>query len=115
MTLPIPSSSSINFAKLCGMFGSAHAGERAAAAAKADQLVRSLGLTWFDVLVPKQNELAGAAIALKLALLRDNLELLTDWERRFVFSLSKFRRLSDKQRKVLDQLVAKVSEERCAA
>ena len=37
-------------AKLCGMFGSDHAGERAAAAAKADALLRSHGLTWFDVL-----------------------------------------------------------------
>lgn len=39
-------------AKLCGMFGSAHAGERAAAAAKAHDLIRSLRLTWFDVIAP---------------------------------------------------------------
>ena len=109
MTLPISKLELERLAKLCGMFGSAHAGERAAAAAKADQLVRALGLTWFDVLVPKQNQLVGAALAMKLALLRDNLERLTDWERGFVASLSKFRRLSDKQRKVLDRLVAKVS------
>jgi hypothetical protein len=38
-------------AKLLGMCGSAHAGERAAAAAKADQLVRSLNLTWRDVIM----------------------------------------------------------------
>jgi hypothetical protein len=40
-------------AKLCGMFGSTFAGERAAAAARADSLVRSLGLTWFDVIAPR--------------------------------------------------------------
>jgi hypothetical protein len=49
VTLPIPKLELDRLAKLCGMFGSAHAGERAAAAAKADQLVRNLGLTWFDV------------------------------------------------------------------
>jgi hypothetical protein len=38
-------------AKLCGMFGSDHDGERAAAAAKADQLVRERGLRWHDVIV----------------------------------------------------------------
>jgi hypothetical protein len=38
-------------AKLCGMFGSDHDGERATAASKADEFVRSLGLTWRDVIV----------------------------------------------------------------
>ena len=37
--------------KLLGMCGSSHSGERAAAALKADTLVRSLGLTWRDVIV----------------------------------------------------------------
>jgi hypothetical protein len=35
--------------KLLGLLGSAHAGERAAAGLKADQFVRSLGLTWPDI------------------------------------------------------------------
>lgn len=38
--------------KLCGMLGSEHDGERAAAAAKADAFVRSLGLSWGDVIGP---------------------------------------------------------------
>ena len=38
--------------KLCGMLGSEHDGERAAAAAKADELVRAAGLTWADVIAP---------------------------------------------------------------
>jgi hypothetical protein len=38
--------------KLCGMLGSEHDGERAAAGLKADQLVRQLGLTWADVIAP---------------------------------------------------------------
>lgn len=37
--------------KLLGMCGSSHAGERASAALKADTLVRSLGLTWRDVIM----------------------------------------------------------------
>jgi hypothetical protein len=39
-------------AKILGMLGSDHDGERAAAAAKADQLIRGLGLTWRDVIAP---------------------------------------------------------------
>ena len=37
-------------AKVCGMLGSDHPGERANAALAADKLVRSLGLTWRDVI-----------------------------------------------------------------
>jgi len=37
--------------KLLGVCGSSHPGERAAAALKADTLVRSLGLTWRDVII----------------------------------------------------------------
>lgn len=38
--------------KICALFGSEHAGERAAAAAKANDIVRAAGLTWDRVLVP---------------------------------------------------------------
>jgi hypothetical protein len=37
-------------AKICGMFGSVHEGERAAAAALADRMVSELGLRWADVI-----------------------------------------------------------------
>lgn len=37
-------------AKVLGMLGSEHAGERAAAAAKADAMVKEAGLTWAQVL-----------------------------------------------------------------
>jgi hypothetical protein len=39
-------------AKLLGMLGSVHAGERAVAGLKAHELVRAHGLTWHDVLRP---------------------------------------------------------------
>jgi hypothetical protein len=38
-------------AKILGMLGSQHPGERAAAAAKASAIVRAAGLTWRDVVV----------------------------------------------------------------
>jgi hypothetical protein len=38
-------------AKILGLLGSSHAGERASAAAKADALVRGAGLTWRDVVM----------------------------------------------------------------
>ena len=36
-------------AKLCGMLGSAHDGERAAAAMKATAMLQSLGMTWREL------------------------------------------------------------------
>jgi hypothetical protein len=39
-------------AKVCGMFGSDHAGERAAAAARAHALVREHGLSWPQLFEP---------------------------------------------------------------
>jgi hypothetical protein len=51
-----PSSAATTLAKLRGMLGSDHAGERAAAALKADQLVCAQGLTWRDIAAaPKQS------------------------------------------------------------
>lgn len=39
-------------AKILGMLGSDHAGERATAAAKAHAIVHSAGLTWRDLVMP---------------------------------------------------------------
>ena len=41
-------------AKVCGLFGSDHAGERASAAQRADRMVRRAGLTWEQILEPAQ-------------------------------------------------------------
>jgi hypothetical protein len=102
--------------KICGVFGSDHGGERAAAAAMADKLVRDLGLTWPDVInlkpnqpmLPDTRKAAPSGIRSDLALLRANLDLLNPWERGFVFNLGRFRRLSPKQRAVVDRLILKV-------
>ena len=48
--------------KLCGMFSSLHDGERATAAAKAD-LVRAHGITWRELLVPRETPRSRALAA----------------------------------------------------
>jgi hypothetical protein len=50
MTAVLDRKAADRLAKLCGMFGSAHEGERAAAAQLADRMLRELGLTWPDVI-----------------------------------------------------------------
>jgi hypothetical protein len=55
ITTTLESSTAITLIKLCGLLGSDHAGERAAAALKADKLVRASGATWADVIRVPQN------------------------------------------------------------
>ena len=56
LSATLPSSTATTLVKLLGMLGSDHAGERAAAALKADQLVRANGLTWPDLIrVPQHS------------------------------------------------------------
>jgi hypothetical protein len=83
--------------KICGVFGSDHDGERAAAAAMADKIVRDLGLTWADIIQSKQNLLPGPELESQLALIGSNVHMLNDWERRFVQSLHRFPRFSPRQ------------------
>jgi hypothetical protein len=92
------------------MFGSDHAGERAAAAAKADELVRRLGLTWTEVLTSEPRSLAApaASAAQKLAFVRRHLHALNDWEIGFIRDLAHYRRLTPKQVNIVDQLVDKI-------
>jgi hypothetical protein len=102
--------------KVLGLLGSTHAGERAAAGLKATELLRSVNLTWADIINPKPIPTAlmrtfaptPSTISADLGFLHANLDLLTDSERKFVFSLGRFRRLSPKQCAVVDQIVSKV-------
>ena len=55
-------------AKLCGLFSSAHEGERASAAAQADALLRNAGMTWSDVIAPRWREPKTMAAAIALCL-----------------------------------------------
>jgi len=111
-------------AKLCGIFGSHHAGERAAAAAKADELVRSHRLTWFDLLLPQPIVVKPKKAAkwrkprttkAKLAALRESQTdypgALNEWEREFVISVSRYAdSLSEKQERLVDKLIDKLRD-----
>src|ERR1051325_7201662 len=94
--------------KLCAMFGSDHTGERANAAAAADRLVRKAGLLWPAVIVralpPPDADNDDDLIEFVLHP-RDR---LNEWELAFAVSVSRQRKPpSEKQRAILDELVAK--------
>jgi len=111
--LPVlPPKAAERLAKMAGMLGSNHAGERAAAAAAATRLLRAHGLTWREVLLlqavpparpdPGADDWRGAAAA---CLARP--DLLTQWEARFLRDLLAFPRVSPKQAATLDGIVAR--------
>ena len=101
-------------AKICGLFGSDHVGERASAAAKADALARQAGMTWPLVLAPAAigpddsgDSPRATSHRRMAAFCHDNLDYLNEWEREFIRSIRCFRRLSDKQRTVLERVYRK--------
>jgi hypothetical protein len=96
------------------MFGSAHAGERANAAAKADELLRSHDLTWRDVLQLKKPEAkphpAPERYSMKevredVAFVLRYPSLLNDWELKFLRCLREQTFMSEKQEAILDRLL----------
>ena len=107
----LPVASRTRLAKLLGMLGSDHAGERDAAGLAAHRLVTMAGRTWSDVLNPP-------AIDKKLpefgtwrqtvAECLDQPGSLRKWEVGFLHDLPKFRRLSTKQRYVLKEIADRV-------
>ena len=102
-------------AKLCGLFSSDHDGERASAAQKADQLIRSRGLTWRQIIFaadPHDTQSTEELINFALAAG----DVLTDWERDFLYSIRSWPKpLTEKQSRMLKAIVAKVSAEKEAA
>ena len=100
-------------AKLLGMLGSAHAGERDAAALAAQRFVRDHGVTWHDVLRPTPGERKLPELGTWRATVRACLERrgsLRPWEAGFLRDLPKFERLSVKQRYVLKEIADRVLE-----
>lgn len=106
--------------KLCGMFGSAHDGERAAAGLLASRLLREKGLRWDDVIgstpaplppPPRPSSGAPDCPALRAADVRfvlANVALLTEWEADFVASVARRRKWSPKQADVFDRVLERV-------
>jgi hypothetical protein len=117
MTALLDPADAKRLAKICGLFGSNHDGERAAAAAKADTLVRKRGLTWDDVFIPapkarsnKKRWREPKTTEQKLALLRRNFDEFTDWERDFIIGVRGFAQFSEKQLATIDRLIEKVRD-----
>ena len=114
----------IKLAKILGMTGGAHDGERAAAAERANAFVRGLDLTWDDVLTPPpppqapppaHNPFYQARHATgEPTPWRDKATMVAAspranaWERGFAESLLGFPYLSDKQQVCLDHAYSKV-------
>jgi hypothetical protein len=88
-------------AKLCGLFSSDHDGERASAAQKANQLIRSRGLTWRQIIFaadPHDTQSTGDLINFALAAG----DVLTDWEREFLHGIRSWPNpLSEQQSRML--------------
>ena len=63
--------------RICGMFGSNHDGERASAAAMADKLIRSQGLTWPEVISSSWTN--SSSTAGKIAFALAHLAALSMW------------------------------------
>ena len=98
-------------AKLCGMLGSDHVGERAAAAAKADELVRRHGLTWPQVIIPEREPVEDL-IAFAVA---HGEGIIDEWEWGFLRGVAgRGHYLSRKQLSRLDVIVGKVLTWRAA-
>jgi hypothetical protein len=93
-----------------GLLGSAHAGERDAAALAAHRLITQAGITWPDLLAPppvKREPLYGTWRTTCAELMRQQGDL-RPWERKFVADLPAFPRLSTKQRFILGEIADRV-------
>jgi hypothetical protein len=109
--------------KLLGMLGSDHDGERASAALKADQLIRSRGLTWQQILLRDNFDTAVEVDAHDVSVkeqinfcLDHGCDIVTAWEWGFLNGIRDWpNSLTAKQRKKLEQLFRKVKAARSAS
>jgi hypothetical protein len=84
--------------------GSEHAGERAAAALQADQLLRDRGLTWPDIISRPTDSIEDRIDEA----LRAGAGVLNAWEEGFLRGIRGRQHLTEKQLAKLDAIVAKV-------
>jgi hypothetical protein len=110
----LPDVSRTKLAKLLGMLGSDHVGERDNAARAAHKLVTEARLTWMDVVQPPPTEHRTPQPSAPpwRQVVRNLLARpgsLRTWERdEFLPSLLRFQKLSPKQRSCLDQIASRV-------
>src|SRR5690348_11476254 len=80
--------------KSCGMLGSEYVGERAAAAAQADRLIRAAGLGWPDIILPAlppapvETPAPTRPFSNPIEFVFANAECLSEWENGFIKSLA---------------------------
>ena len=99
-------------AKLCGMFGSHHAGERAVAAAKADALIREHDLTWGEVLLAHP---VGSTVEEMIAYaMRHGEGILSPWAESFLRGIRGRQFLTRKQQEKLHEIVNELASRRAA-
>jgi hypothetical protein len=99
-------------ARICGMFGSDHDGERASAAAMADKILRQHGVTWPQILIPHRSTIEEL---ISFALDAGRAGILNTWEEAFLRGTKGRRSLTEKQLAKLHAIVAKVKAWRAAA
>lgn len=111
MTATLTAADQSKLAKLLGLLGSNHAGERDAAGLAAARFLRDRNLTWAQVLKPaaiekRLPEIGTWRTTVALCLVRHG--SLRPWEVSFLRDLPGFRRLSTKQRYVLKEIADRV-------
>ena len=108
--IALPAEAREKLAKLLGLLGSDHPGERDAAGLAAHRLLQQHQLTWRDVLIPEQphREPLYSTWRATCAELTERSGDLRPWERQFVVDLPKFQRISTKQRYVLNEIAVRV-------
>ena len=109
----IPAKTAARLAKVCGMFGSSHDGERASAALQAERIVRQdLGMTWEELFnaidseparewVEPDNMFEAVGVALAWS------DALTEWEVNFLRDVYGRRRLTQKQINCINKILSK--------
>jgi hypothetical protein len=102
-------------ARLLGMLGSDHAGERDNAGRAAHRLVQQHGVTWHDVVVTRPSpdtghitDPIGADWRRTAAACSRCPHLVNRWEAEFLAGLPRFPRLSRKQRSILVKIVVRL-------
>ncbi len=122
---PLPPDAIVRLAKLLGMLGSEHGGERAAAGLKATELLRAHGATWSDLIqqlnapAPRNTRAHYAEAAWRVAAeaclsIHENDDspvgrVLTAWEYGFITDiLERGFDLSAKQSAVLQRIAGKM-------
>ena len=115
--MALPPAALDRFVKLCGYLGSDNEHERSAAAAKATALLREHQMTWEQAIkmqpsVPQvvfvrkcfeYDEHDWREIAASAA---EHPQLLSEWERKFIVSLSRQRQLSPRQHEILEKVAS---------